>query len=223
MKHPTPPSRLALYVALLLTGVLTGCASSDRDGARVDEDDGSLSRTAVVTYAFGVPAPAGALATTGPLVSELAQDANLGRLTVTTPSNEQSARELDVEFVFGTVDAFLAWREQDETASLLDRVAALQNDTSAFRPRLSVRRPALYQSIIGRVEAGGRGGRRVDSVTCNEDCSRIEVKYKTRANEAGGGGPGQGEGTGDAGDIDSITLICQPGLAGTIEECKASN
>lgn len=223
MKHQLPTSHAALGAVLLLASALTGCEPSAREGAREGENAGTPNPSAVVTYAFSILVPEGEVAPSTPLIAELAQDPNLGRLTVADASNEQLARELDVEFVFGTVDAFLAWRSQDETAALIDRTAALKPDTMAFQPRLSVRRPALYQSVVGRVEArgGGGGGRRVDAVTCNEDCSRIEVKYKTRANEAGGGGSGQG--TGDAGDIDAVTLICQPGLAGTIEECKASN
>lgn len=207
---------------LLMAAALISCEPSARNGAPVDDNDGTPDLSSVVTYAFKVPALEGEQMPLSPLVADLAQDPNLGRLTVADASKEQAAWELDVEYIFGTVDAFLAWREQARTAALLDSVAGLTPDTVRFRPRLAIRRPELYQTIVGRIEdTGGAGGRRAESVTCNEDCSRIEVKYKTRANEAGGAGAGQG--TGDAGDIDSVTLICQPGLAGTIENCTASN
>lgn len=228
-RRPTPRLPLAstavLCAALLLgAGVLLGCGASAREDAQEDARANPEAETpepsAVVTFAFRVPAPAEALAPSAPVVAELARDPHLGRLTVASGSEERSGRVLDAEFAFGTVAAFLAWREQAGTAALLDRVAALSPDTTAFRPRLSVRRPSLYRSVAGRVEAGS-GGRPVESVTCNEDCSRIDVKYKTRANEAGRAG--SSEGTGDAGDIDAVTLVCKPGLAGTIEECKVSN
>lgn len=222
MKRLSPPSPMILGAALLLTSTLIGCERSVREGKRTDADNVMPDPSAVVTYTFSVPAPEDKLAPSTPLVKELAQDPNLGRLTVSNISNEQPARELDVEFVFRTVDAFFAWREQPQTSSLLDRVAALAPNRANFKPRLSVRRPALYRSVVGRVEdRDGTGGRIAKSVTCNEDCSRIEVGYKTRANEAGSSGTGRG--VGDAGDIDAVTLICQPGLAGTIESCTANN
>lgn len=212
-----------LCTLILLAVALAGCEPQARDGTAPAEP-AAPEASAVVTYAFDVPAPPGELSPSAPLVAELAQDPNLGRLTVSggSASEASGGRAVEAEFAFGTVADFLAWREQPQTRALLASIAALSPDTVAFQPTLSVRRPALYRSIVGRVERGASsGGRTVESVACNEDCSQIDVRYRTRANEAGGAAPGQG--TGDAGDIDAVTLVCQPGLAGTIEECKASN
>lgn len=220
--HPIRDPLSMLCAGLVVAGGLVGCEPTARGGAGSRDGETERDASAVVTYAFGVSAPAGEVSPSGPLVAELARDPNLGRLTVSdgSPPEGPPAWEFDAEFVFGTVEAFLEWREQPRTRALLDRVSALAPDTAAFRPELSVRRLSRYRSVVGQVGAQG-GGREVESVSCNADCSRIDVRYKTRGNDAGGGAPG--EGTGDAGDIDAVTLICQPGLAGTIENCTASN
>lgn len=231
--HPDPkPSSsvllLALAASFVLTGALTGCETSDGEYTALPGPDS----VAVVTYAFELPVGSASTAPSSALVADLVRDPHLGRFSISDGSEENvRVRELDAEFVFGTVEAFLAWRDRAQIVALIDSVAALAPDTVAFTPRLTVRRPSLYRSVVGRVVADdGLGGRSVESVTCNDDCSRIDIAYRTRGNEAGasggqsaGGGQGGGSGTGDAGDIDAVTLICQPGLASTIETCKTSN
>lgn len=183
---------LPLLAALaVLAGCDTGPSASALDPS-----------AAIVTYSFDVSSAGADLAPSSPLVAEIARDPNLGRLTVKADSAGQG---LEAEYAFGSVAEFQAWRA--ESASLIERVAALSPDTVTFSPRLSVRRPALYQSIVGDL--------------ANGEAPPVNVTYQTSGNEAGGGGTG--EGVGDAGDIDAVTLVCVPGLAGTIEECKASN
>lgn len=215
-----------LSTVLLLAGALAGCERPTREGAVAEEPEAAPVASAIVTYGFDVHAPADALSPATLLVAELARHPNLGRLTVSDDSAPEGppTRTLEAEFAFGTAAAYLEWREQAGTRALLDGLAALATEPSDFQATLSVRRPSLYRSIVGRVGTGSGGeGREVESVACNADCSQIDVKYKTRANEAGGGGGGSGQGTGDAGDIDAVTLVCKPGLAGTIENCRASN
>ena len=211
----------ALYSCVLVAAVaLVGCEPPPADSEEIDSE---AAASAVVSYALEVSIPSPATASS-PLLASLAQDPNLGRLSMSTATapGDRALQEMEAEFVFGTVDAFFEWRERPETEALLESLRTMAPDTVALSPRLSIRRPSLYRSVVGRVTAEeGSGGRAVESVACNEDCSRIDVAYTTRRNEAGGAGAGQG--TGDAGDIDAVTLVCKPGLAGTIESCKVSN
>lgn len=197
-----PPHRSLpiTLVALAALSILTGCEATA-------VGDPSDTETALVTYSFDVFASRAELSPSSALVAEIAQDPNLGRLTIKADS---AVQRLDAEYAFGSVAAFQDWRAQ--ATPLIDRLAALLPDTVSFSPRLVVRRPALYRSIVG------------DGADEAEHAP-IHVTYRTSENEAGGAGgrSGAGQGSGDAGDIDAVTVICQPGLAGTIEECKASN
>lgn len=54
----------------------------------------------------------------------------------------------------------------------------------------------------------------VDSVVWNADFTRVDITYEAEDCEGGGE---------DTCDIDAVTLICEPGAAGTIESCDVSN
>lgn len=207
-------SLLATACLIVASGVLAACDPAAPQGEAPPPE----AAAALVTLAFEAPVVFEEDRLLS-FTSELAQDPHLGRLAV---SRGGALPVLDGEFVFGSVDEYLAWRAQEGTQSLMQTLETATPDSLGFAPDLSVRRPVLYRKAAGRVDpAGGEGGRSVESVSCNEDCTRIDITYRTRGNEAGGGGTG--EGVGDAGDIDAVTLICTPGMTGMVDECTASN
>ena len=225
------PRRLTLR-PIVLTGLLAAlCTLSACEGTGGAEPVGpaDVVDDGIVTYTFRAsipglePGPLGA-GPPAPALADLARDPRLGRLSVAA-GGEDGPPVVDAELVFGSVAEYLTWRESPAAAGLLGDLEAAAPDTLPFATSLRVRRPSLYREVVGQVEAGaGGGGREVESVTCNYDCTRIDITYKTRGNEAGGAaGGGAGEGVGDAGDIDAVTMVCTPGLAGMVEECTASN
>lgn len=223
MTLPFRPLRLVLPVALLALAACENVEAPEPAGTAAAVGGGVVSYTFRTAVPELEPAPAGELPLT-PALADLAQAPHLGRLSVSA-GDQEGPPVVDAELVFSSVAEYLAWREGPAAAELLGDLEAAAPDSLPFAPTLRVRRPARYREVVGRVdpEAGG-GGREVESVACNEDCTRIDITYRTQGNETGGAaGDGTGEGVGDAGDIDAVTMVCTPGLAGTIEECSASN
>lgn len=192
------------------------------------------------TYRFTLPT---SMLEERPLPSilvEIARAPALAGLRVSRGADGDGA-EVSVEFAFESAEELAAWNERSEVVSLFHELESAAPESAPLLQSLTVRSPGADGRVVGRVDpSGGGSGRRVESVSCNYDCTRIDITYRTRGNDVsvggtndddgdstGGEGRSSDAGTGgtieDVGDLDALTMICIPDDRGSLSRCEASN